>query len=200
MANAMGVKLKLVTKSFPELLPALTAGEFDMVISNMGITTERNKKVAFVGPYFVSGKAFLTTKDQIATFRNPDAINSPKFALAALKNSTSQKYVQENHSKAKLVLTSSMDESVKMLLEGKVDALVADYPFCAVSAFRYKDKGLATLDAPLTYEPLGIALPDNDPLLVNIVENLLNSLRGTGDLRRLEKRWLKEGTWLKKLQ
>jgi polar amino acid transport system substrate-binding protein len=60
LADAMDVKVKFVTKPFNELLPALQTGEVDMVLSGMTITPERNRKVAFIGPYFISGKAFLT--------------------------------------------------------------------------------------------------------------------------------------------
>ena len=70
MARAMNVRVKFVTKPFPELLPALQAGEVDMVMSGMTITPKRNMKVAFVGPYFISGKAFLTKMRTIALSRN----------------------------------------------------------------------------------------------------------------------------------
>ncbi|MBI5896198.1 MAG: transporter substrate-binding domain-containing protein [Desulfobacterales bacterium] len=66
IASAMGVQLQLVTKNFDELLPALEAGQVDMVISGMTITPERNLKVAFAGPYHITGKAFLTKNAALA--------------------------------------------------------------------------------------------------------------------------------------
>ena len=71
LANAMNVKVKFVTKPFNELLPALQAGNVDMVLSGMTITPMRNLKVAFVGPYFISGKAFLTKTKTIAMLKMP---------------------------------------------------------------------------------------------------------------------------------
>jgi len=59
MAAAMGVKVKFNTMPFSELLPALKAGKVDVVLSGMTITPERNLKVAFVGPYFISGKSII---------------------------------------------------------------------------------------------------------------------------------------------
>ena len=84
MAKSMGVKAQLKTMPFAELLPALEAGKIDMIISNMTITPGRNMKVAFVGPYFVSGKAFLTkkrpspwqTKPMILTLKTPNWLRS----------------------------------------------------------------------------------------------------------------------------
>ena len=60
--------------------------------------------------------------------------------------------------------------------------MVADFPYCVVASFRHQDKNLVAVDKPFTYEPLGVALPTNDPLLVNLVENTLLTLEGSGAL------------------
>jgi polar amino acid transport system substrate-binding protein len=51
----------------------------------------------------------------------------------------------------------------------------------------------------LTYEPIGIALPANDPLLINLVENFLGAFEGSGELEELRERWFENGSWLRKL-
>ena len=199
MAGAMGVKLNLVAMPFSDLLPALEAGRVDAILSNMTITGERNRKVAFAGPYFISGKSFLTKYKKIASAKDPSEVNSPATALAALKGSTSQAFVEELIPKAKLVPTKDYDEAVKMVLRDEVDALIADFPICVVSVFRYPEQNLVASVTPLTYEPIGVALPANDPLLVNWVENFLNAMEGSGALRMLRKRWFEDASWLERL-
>lgn len=200
MANAMDVKLRFEAMPFSELLAALEAGKVDVIFSGMTITPERNLKVAFVGPYFISGKAFLTKKKTIASVKSASGINSPDNTLAALKGSTSQFFVEDVAPMAKLVTTKDYDEAVDLVLQDKVDALVADYPICVVSVLRYPDKGLISLITPLTYEPIGIAMPANDPHLVNWVENFLNAVGGSGALNELGNRWFKDRSWLKRLR
>ena len=199
ISNAMGVKLRLSTMPFSELLPALEAGKIDMILSNMTITPERNMKVAFAGPYFISGKAFLTKLDTIATSKNTEGVNNSQTRLAALKGSTSQAFVEKAIPLAKIVATKDYDEAVSLVIQGKVDALVADYPVCVISVFRYSDKGLLSLITPLTYEPIGIALPANDPLFLNWIENFLNMLKSTGALDDLTDKWFKDGSWINQL-
>ena len=99
IAAGMGVPLKLTPMSFSELLPALETGKIDMILSNMTMTPRRNLKVAFVGPYFISGKAFLTKEKTIANAKNAAEINSPDTRLVALKGSTSQFFVDKLLSK-----------------------------------------------------------------------------------------------------
>ena len=199
IASSMGVKLELKTMPFAKLLPALKSGELDMVLSSMTMTPERNLQFAFVGPYFVSGKSFVTKEQKLLQAETPADINTPDTTLVALKGSTSQSFVEELIPKAKLITTEHYDQAVEMLLMDKVDALVADYPFCYVTAYRHRDKGLVTLVKPLTFEPLGIALPPNDPLLVNWLTNVLLTLEGSGVLDKRRTRWFKSGDWLQQL-
>jgi polar amino acid transport system substrate-binding protein len=199
MARAMGVRAKLEVIPFAELLPALQSGKIDLILSNMTITPGRNLKVAFVGPYFTSGKAFMTKIKTIATAEEPQDIDAKKTKLVALKGSTSQAFVQEAIPDATLVTAKDYDEAVKMVLEDKVHAMVADYPICVVSVFRYPNQGLLSVVTTLTYEPIGVGVPAGDPLLVNWVENFMGIAEETGLLEELKRKWLLQADWLHRL-
>lgn len=199
IAAAMGVKYRFETMAFSELMPALEAGKVDMILSGMTITPARNLKVAFVGPYFISGKAFLTKIKTIAEADEAADINSPQTKLVALKDSTSQEFAKAFIPKATLWAAADYDEAVGMVLNGEVHAMVADYPICVVSVFRYPEAGLLSVVTPLTYEPIGIAVPAGDPLLVNWLENFLASLIDSGVLEDLKEKWFANGSWMSKL-
>jgi len=199
MAQEMGVKLRFEVMPFSELLPALEAGKVDLILSQMTITGKRNMKVAFVGPYFISGKSFVTKIKWIASVKDPGQVNSPKTSMVALRGSTSQTFVERDVPKAKLLLAKDYDEAVDMVLKGKVDAMVADYPICVLTVLRNPGQGLISVISPLNYEPIGIALPGNDPLLVNWMGNFLTTLEESGLLDLLRERWLTDGSWLEKL-
>jgi polar amino acid transport system substrate-binding protein len=199
MAKAMGVKAELKTMPFAELLPALETGKIDMIISNMTITPGRNLKVAFVGPYFISGKAFLTKTKTIAAADEAEDIDAKNTKLVALEGSTSQAFVEAALPEAQLFKAKDYYEAVKMVLDDKVHAMVADYPIAVVSVFRYPGQGLLSVVTTLTYEPIGVAVPAGDPLLVNWVENYLDIADSTGLLEELKMRWLLNADWLNRL-
>ncbi len=199
MAAAMDVKYRFETMAFSDLLPALQAGKVDMVLSGMTITPDRNLKVAFVGPYFISGKAILTKIKTIAQADEASDINSPDTKLVALKGSTSQAFVEAFIPKATLWTAADYDEAVSMVLKDEVHAMIADYPICVVSVFRYPQAGLMSVVTPLTYEPIGIAVPAGDPLLVNWLENFLAATEDSGRLDALREKWFSGGSWLNKL-
>jgi polar amino acid transport system substrate-binding protein len=200
MAGAMGAKAVFKTMPFAQLLQALEAGKVDLVMSNMTITGKRNMKVAFVGPYFISGKTFLTTEKWAASAKEPEQVNNPATRLTALRGSTSQEFVQKVFPKATLLLGKDYDESVAMVLQGKADAMIADYPICLLSVIRYPDKNLISVVPPYTYEPIGIAIQKNDTLLANWLENFLGTLAGSGDLKELQEKWFQGGEWIKELR
>ena len=199
MAAAMGVKATFKTMPFAELLSALEAGKVDMVMSSMTITGKRNMKVAFVGPYFISGKTFLTTEKWAAAAKEPEEVNSPSTRLTALRGSTSQVFVEKVFPKATLLLATDYGESVAMVLQGKADAMIADYPICLLSVIRNPDQNLISVVPPFTYEPIGIAIQKDDPLLTNWLENFLGTIAGSGDLKELQEKWFKGGDWINKL-
>jgi polar amino acid transport system substrate-binding protein len=199
LAAGMEAKLRVETMPFADLLPALEAGKVDLVLSGMTMTPGRNRKFAFVGPYFVSGKSLVAKKATVAPVKKGSDLNVPEMTLAALNGSTSAAFIEKVLPKARLVTVKDYDEGIALVLDDRASALVADHPICEVSAYRHRDRGLVALKEKLTYEPLGVALPPNDPLLVNWVQNLLQGLEGSGDLGKLRKRWFEDTDWLEKL-
>ncbi|MDX1649900.1 MAG: transporter substrate-binding domain-containing protein, partial [Myxococcota bacterium] len=173
LAENMGVEARFVTKPFPELLPALEAGEVDMVMSGLTITPKRNLRAAFVGPYFVSGKSVLTHPHTLEAVRRPADLNAPSFRVAALRGSTSAQFVERVLPDATLVTVDALDAGVAAVVSEEVDALIADYETCALAALRRPEEDLVYLRRPFTVEPIGIALPAEDPLLVNLIGNYL---------------------------
>ncbi len=199
LADTIGVDLELVELPFAELLPALEEGDVDMVLSGMTATLERNMRVAFVGPYYVSGKSMLTTSATVAAIKESGDLNQESFRIATLAGSTGERFVKRAAPKAKLVPVRDYDEGIKELTEGNVEAFLADAPIIRLTAMRHPDAGFAQLDKPLTIEPIGIALPPNDPLLINLVDNYLRALESAGGLEVMRKKWFASAGWLVQL-
>jgi len=200
IAGAMDVELELVIKPFPELLPALEAGDVDMLISGLTITPERNLKVAFVGPYHITGKALLTKFKSMVAAEDTSKLNSEAFAYTALEGSTSAELVETLMPRARLVTAKNYTEAVDMVLTNKVDALVADYHVCVLSLLRHPNAGLVSLITPFTYEPLGIAIPPGDAQMINWLSNYLHTLRESDALIQLKTKWIENPSWLMELK
>jgi polar amino acid transport system substrate-binding protein len=199
LAQSMGLTVRFVVKPFADLIPAIENGEVDVVISGMTITPERNARVAFVGPYFISGKSVLTKSATIASADSASLLNNADHRYAVLAGSTSETFVQQALPKAISVPAKDYDAAVQMVLDDEVQAMIADFPICQLSVMRHPEAGLSTLMTPFTIEPLGIALPADDPLLINLIDNYLNTLENTGLLIQFKAKWFSDGSWISEL-
>jgi polar amino acid transport system substrate-binding protein len=196
LAAAMDAELNIVTLPFGELLNALEAGEVDMVISGMTITAERSQRVSFVGPYMLSGMSILTNSRSLSMIDETEDFDQANLKLAALRNSTSQRFIERHLPAAQFTAVEDYDAGVQMVLSDEVDALVADMPICLLTVLRFPDAGLLTLDAPLTIEPIGMAVPKGDMQFRNVVENYYRAMQGTGILEALREKWMEDGSWI----
>lgn len=199
LANWLQVKIEFKQMEFSKLIPALKANKIDMAMSGMTMTPQRNLQTAFIGPYALSGQSILGKKSILEQVSTPDDLRKLTCCVAVLKGTTGEKMAEELLPDANIISTSTLDESLILLLDGKVDAIVADYPFCRVAEFRYKDRGFAMFDEPLTFEPVGIALSADDPLFANLVQNYLTIMTGSEGLKKLQEKWFKSIAWMKEL-
>jgi polar amino acid transport system substrate-binding protein len=171
IADAMGVKLNVQKMAFAGFLPALEAGSIDMIISNMTMTPDRNLKVAFVGRYLISGKGLHTKRSALGDAMKIEDLDNINYTFVALKGSTSEAVTRKGAPLAKLMTVNTENEGVQMVIDGKADGMLADFPICMVAAYRYKGAGLVPVKAPITYEPIMIAVPKGDPQLINWLNN-----------------------------
>ena len=199
LTQSMGMDAKFVVKPFADLLPALERGDVDLVISGMTITPERNARFAFAGPYFISGKSVLTKSETIANVDSATKLDDPARTYAALAGSTSEAFVQGVLPRAKLISTRDYRSAVQMVVDDEVEAMIADFPICQLAVLQHPEADLSTLITPFTVEPLGIALPADDPLLVNLIENYLTTLENTGLLTQFKAKWFADGSWVSEL-
>ena len=195
LANAMRADLRIEQMPFGDLMEALEDGKIDMIISGMAITPERSKNASFIGPYMMSGKSILATREAIQQFAAGD-LSSKDVKLTALKNSTSATVVREAAPNATLVEVEDYAEAIAMVRSGAAAGMVADEPTCKLAVLRDPDSGLVTLDKPLTVEPFGIAVDAEDGEFLNLVQNYVKAYERTGLLNGLRKKWLESSSWV----
>ncbi|MFI5317622.1 MAG: transporter substrate-binding domain-containing protein [Myxococcota bacterium] len=199
LGENMNVKVRFVEMPFAQLIPALERGDVDLVAAGMTITPERNARVAFAGPYYVSGNTLLARKRELAETDDPAQLDDPKLSFAVLDGSTSASFVRAHLPKARIVAVRDNDAGVKALLAGEVDGMISDLQVCTIARWRHPDAGLYVRHAPFTTEPLGLALPPDSMLFLNLVANYLKTLEETGELAQLKAKWLGDGAWLERL-
>lgn len=199
LARTMGVNLRIERVAFSELTPALLDGEVDLIMTGISITARRNMEIAFVGPYGQTGQAFLGRKEITESLSDPLELNREGLKVGVLKNTTADMTVRTLFPKVEPVHTDSLDQLLIMLLNNEIDGIISDYPYCKVAQFRYKDDGLLVLEKILTFEQLGIGVSPEDSLFINLLQNYINLMTGSGGLTTMQEYWFKNSGWIEQL-
>ncbi len=190
MAASMGVKLEIKVIDFEKLIPALKKGDVDMVISNMTITPQRNTEVAFVGPYFTSGKCLITKEASLAAAKK-DELNKSGAKMVVLKGTTDEKFVKIMLPDVEAVTVTTQEEAVAMVRDSKVSAMLSEFPICQSIITNNPDDKFVAAFSKLTYEPIGIAIAPENTHLENWTHNFLVRAKGMGLLDLLAVKWFK---------
>lgn len=121
IAQQLHVKPVFVEGKWDGLIAGLDAKRYDVVINEVGVTPERQKKYDFSTPYIVS-KAVVVVKND----------NTSIHSFADLKGKNSAQSLTSNYAQiarqygAQLVSTDGFNQSIDLVVQGRADATVND--------------------------------------------------------------------------
>ncbi|OQX33279.1 MAG: amino acid ABC transporter substrate-binding protein [Oceanospirillales bacterium LUC14_002_19_P2] len=199
MAKAMGVELEIVNTAWDGIIPALMTDKFDIIMSGMTVTAERNLQVNFVDPYIVVGQIILLRKGLEGEIKSYKDLNDPKYKVISKLGTTGDYAIKKYMPKAELRLFETEADGALEVVNGRADAFVYDLPYNAIYSAQNGDN-LVHLDEPFTYEPLGWAIRKGDPDFANWLNNFLRQARGDGTYDKIYNRWFANSAWQDKLK
>ncbi len=200
MAKAMGVKLELVSTAWDGIIPALLTKKFDIIMSGMTLTQERNLKINFAQPYIVIGQSILLRKELAGKVKSYKDLNDPKYKVGSKLGTTGEQATKRMVSKAKYTSYETEQEGVLEAVNGKIDAFIYDMPYNAAAIAQRGQGKLVHLDKPFTYEPLAWAVRKGDFDFINWLNNFMNQIKNDGTYEKIYHKWFVDNTWMKELQ
>lgn len=81
LAAKMGVKPEFTTTEWSGILAGLSAGKYDVIINQVGITDARQKAFDFSEPYTLSSAQLIVRKDEKRQFNSLDDLKGKKLGL-----------------------------------------------------------------------------------------------------------------------
>lgn len=189
IADKLGVEIQIVPGEWDGLFAGMDAGRYDMVINGVEVTEERADKYDFSTPYAYIRTALIVKgdNDSIKTFED---LKGKKTA-----NSIASTYMNLAESYgATCYGVSTLDETLTMVLQGRVDAtLNAIVSFTDYMA-QHPDSNLKVVAT--TEEASNVAIPmrkgDETASLREAVNKAIDELREDGTLSELSTRFFGE--------
>ncbi len=200
MAKAMGVKFVALNTAWDGIIPALTTNKFDIIMSGMTITQERNLKINFADPYIIVGQTILLAKKHEDTVKSYKDLNDPKFIVTSKLGTTGEQAVKRLMPRANYKSFETEPEAALEVVNGKADAFVYDLPYCVVFNAQQGKGKLVFLDQPFTFEPLAWAINKGDPDFLNWLNNFLRQVKNDGRYDRIYNKWIVGTEWIEQVQ
>lgn len=200
MAKAMGVKVAFVNTAWDGIIPALVTEKFDIIISGMTVTQERNLKINFADPYIVIGQTILLNKKHEGKVTSYKDLNDSQYTVTSKLGTTGEQAIKRLMPKANYKSFEVQAEAALEVVNGNADAFVYDLPICVTFMAQHGADKLVFLDEPFTYEPLAWAVRKGDPDFLNWLNNFLRQLKNDGRYDRIYNRWIKTTDWIEDVQ
>lgn len=163
LAADMGVKPEILTYSVERLVPALEAGEIDVIAAGLTITPERALHVNFSQPYAESGVGLATHLASTADVDDIAALNDPRFSIGAVEGAVAVELARRLWPRAKVVVFDSVEEASAALVDGTLQGYVEDEPVPTFLALEHPNLIDVPLDRPLLASRAGFAVNKGDP-------------------------------------
>ncbi len=195
MAKAMGVKFVPVNTAWDGIIPSLITGKFDIIMSGMTVTQERNLKINFADPYIVVGQTILLNKKHEGKVLSYKDLNDPQFTVVSKLGTTGEQATKRHIPKCTYKSFETETEAVLEVINNKADAYVYDQPNCVVNMAELGKDKLIFLDKPFTYEPLAWAVQKGDPDFLNWLNNFLKQIQNDGRYERIYDKWIRSTDW-----
>lgn len=197
MAKAMKVKFIPINTAWDGIIPSLITGKFDIIMSGMTATQERNLKVNFADPYIIVGQTILLNKKHEGKVLSYKDLNDPQYVVTSKLGTTGEQAVKRKIPKCTYKSFESETEAVLEVVNGKADAYVYDKPNCVVFMAEQGQGKLVFLEEPFTYEPLAWAIRKGDPDFLNWLNNFLRQLKNDGRYDAIYDKWIRSVDWYK---
>ena len=177
------VKPEFIVTPFDGIIPGLTTGKYDAIISSFTITPQRASRVLFSRPYYDAGQAIAVGLDD-ATIHTVDDLVGKRIGVQL---GTTGERLAHRITDAEIFSYENIGAAFIDLENGHVDAVVNDEP---TSRMIIAERKTAKIVGPrLSEEHYGIAVRLGDSTLVQKIDLALIALERNGTVDSLKKKW-----------
>ena len=193
VAARMGLQAKIVTTSFDTIINSLVARRFDVVMSAVSVTPDREKKVDFV-PYFNAGESLLVQVGNPKHITSPsDLCGQPVGVQNGTIEQTDLQTASTNCKKAgkpaiNVTALTNQTDVIQLLATNRVVATYQDSPVTDYYIKLHPGQ-FAVGGSVIGAGPEGIVVRKGDTSMFNAMQTAFNQLKASGTYHALILRW-----------
>ena len=188
VAQKAGLEVEFINVGFDPLLAGIAQCQYDGGIAAITITDERKQQMLFTDPYFDAGQVVVVKKD------NTDIQGRANLSGKTVGSQIGTTGAIETAKipGAQLKTYDSFDLAFQDLINGQIDAVIADNPLALGYVGKNTDK-LKIVGEMFTSESYGIAVCNKQAELVQKLNQGIAAVKQDGTLDQLVQKWLVAG-------
>jgi polar amino acid transport system substrate-binding protein len=191
ICRRVNCKPEVRTVAWEGILPGVQRGDYDVAISGITITEEREKQVDFTDPYITVGQVVMVRQEEARIQGAADLADKVVAVQLGTTNDELATKLQQEGKIREVKRYRTFDLAVAALLNRDVDAVIIDS--VAGLGFMAQHPGkLKTVGEKLTQEQLGIVVREGNAELREAFNAALRALKEDGTLDRLYRKWFEE--------
>lgn len=192
IASRLGLQPKVINFNFNDIIPALNAGQFDIIISAMNITPVRSEAVDFV-QYYAAGQSVLVPKGNPKNIKTLDDLSG--LTVAVQQGTTEQDSLTAENATLSAagkpainVLVYGTDtDAVDQLRVGRADAAMDDDPVAAYYVALNPNFEVAL--AAYNPQDEGIAVSKTNADMKTSITQVIAAMKSDGTLDAIKAKW-----------
>ena len=178
----LGVELDIQQIDFDSVLPGVQAGKYDMGVSGISVTPEREENTLFTAPYCLAAQAIVVLKDSAITCK----ADLEGKTVSVQTGTTAEEFCMGAGYTVNAYTANA--DAQEALLSGKVDAWVIDDLSAAEMVALYNaehGETLVVLGEAMTTEPYAFAFMKGSDDLANAISEIINKLVADGSIAEI---------------
>ncbi|SDL57723.1 transporter substrate-binding domain-containing protein [Pseudomonas indica] len=189
LAKALGVKLELVPTSWPTLMADLAADKYDVAMSGVSVSLERQKVAFFSQPYMRDGKTPITLCSNKDKFQSLEQIDRAGVRAIVNPGGTNEKFARANLKQAEIVMHPDNVTIFEQIVQGKADLMMTDAVETRLQSRLHPELCALHPDQPFDFSEKAYLIP-RDLVFKQFVDQWLRQDIESGTFAKRFDQWL----------
>ncbi|CAJ0722519.1 MAG: transporter substrate-binding domain-containing protein [Ralstonia sp.] len=189
LAKALGVKLEIVPTTWSTLMQDFAADRYDIAMSGVSVTLERQKKAFYSIPYQRDGKTPITRCENQSKYQTLAQIDQPNVRAVVNPGGTNEKFAREHLKQAQIRVYPDNVTIFNEIVAGRADLMMTDAVETKLQQKLHPELCAVHPEAPFDFSEKAYLLP-RDVVFKNFVDQWLRQTTESGEFAKRFDAWL----------
>lgn len=192
IGEKLGKKIELKNIAWEGIFIGLETDRYDVIMSSVSITPDRQKNYEFTKPYLANGQV-IVTKPGDNSVKSVDDLKGKEVGVqtdTTADTACKKKLEEKGQDFFEIRRFDEIIQTFEAMSAGQIDYIVVDTVVATEYSTKYPEKYQISTAQPLTNEPIAACFKKGNTALRDEFQKALDELSKEGKLGEISKKWL----------